>query len=268
MEHKVKSTLLIISIVLVNVIGFALKYFNLDTFVVLLGFRFHLSAVLPLIIVFKWRNLTSLKEIFGHPPLKKISGVLFTFLFISILFLAAVYLSGKAEIGDPEYFYEFGLSSIADFPIYLIWNSLQLFALYIFLVIVNQSFKHAFIINLLILVLLFAFEFIPLKKGSIDYWGISSFFIMTINAALILNYLNNVYLFVILVFSTIWFSLLAFGSSSPILINIFFAANYFSWEGFFTVEKNLSNYFIPAHFLLVLIFLIITAIIKKRKPNA
>ena len=34
---------------------------------------------------------------------------------------------------NPEYFYEFGLSSIADFPVYLIWNSFQLFFLYQFL---------------------------------------------------------------------------------------------------------------------------------------
>jgi hypothetical protein len=70
---------------------------------------------------------------------------------------------------------------------------------------------------------------------------------------------------VLLIFSIIWFSILAFGTSSSLLINLFFAARYTEWEGFFIADKNISVFLIPASYLLILLSLIVLSLFRKRK---
>lgn len=265
MEHKVSPTRIILTILLVNAIGFALKYFELDTFVLILGFRFHLSAVLPFLAVINKEYISLIKPAFLEPKFTKVGKVIFTILFVTITFLVVLFLTKKIEIGDPEYFYEFGLSSLVDFPIYLVWNSFQLILLYLFFLIIQKSIKYNFLIFLLVSILILAYEFIPLKKIILDYTSITALVLMCLIIALIFKFFNNIYLIVIIVFSIIWFSILTFGSSSSTLINIFFAAKYDSWEGFVAAEKTISQNAIPVYYLLILLSLFILSFIGRGK---
>lgn len=265
MKYKVNAIRIILAVIFVNAVGFALKYFELNTFLILLGFRFHLSAVLPLLVVMKLEHLELVKESLLHPQYKNLFRLLSIILVMTILSFTALYITGKLEIGDPEYFYEFGLSSIADFPVYLIWNSFQLFFLYQFLVIINKNFVSGFIPTFLVALSIFIYEFIPLNKFIFDFEGISSFVLLALTAAVVIKYFKNVYLFVILFFSIKWSSILAFGTSSSILVNIFLAARYDQWEGFFTIDKDISHFAQPVYFLLVLIVMSIIALMTGRK---
>ncbi len=267
MEYKIGSVRLLLAIVIVNAIGFALKYFELDTFIILLGFRFHLSAVLPLLVVIKREHLSLIKDSFLHPHFVHIGRVILIFIFTTLLFLAALFFTNEIEVGDPEYFYEFGLSSVADYPVYLLWNSIQLIMLYLFLSIIKENFKGNFFLLLIIPIVLFLYEFIPVKKIILDYESIAAFFLICLIVAVIIKFFNNVYLFVTLIFSIIWFSILAFGSMSYSLINLLFAANYNSWEGFFTVDKSISYFIISSNYLLILLSLFIILLVNKRKPS-
>ena len=81
----------------------------------------------------------------------------------------------RIEIGDPEYFYEFGISSIADYPIYLIWNFPQIILLYFFLVKVSFLSKFRFITVAVVIFFLFAFEFVSINKTNTTLLGIRNF---------------------------------------------------------------------------------------------
>lgn len=267
MEYKVSSGRFLIAVFLVNALGFALKYFELDTFVILLGFRFHLSAVLPLLIVINAKILSLIKDSFLHPPFVKVGSVILTFFFTSVLFLSILYLTNKIEIGDPEYFYEFGLSSIIDYPIYLVWNSINLLCLFFFFLLINESFKNSFIMVLVSAILIFAYEFIPIKKMIFNYESIAAFLLLCLTIAVTIKFFNNVYLFVVLIFSIIWFSILAFGTSSSLLVNLFFAARYNEWEGFFIADKNILGFLVPASYLLILLGIILLSLFRKRKST-
>jgi hypothetical protein len=267
LEYKVSTVRFFLAVFFVNAVGFALKYLGLDTYVILLGFRFHIAAIIPFLTVIKKNHFTLFKESFLKPQFVRIVRVILTFILINVLFISVLFLLNKIEIGDPEYFYEFGLSSIADYPIYLIWNSIQLFLFYFFFLIIQKNFKQSFIIVLLVSILLFIYEFIPIKKIVFNYESIGSLLLMGLIVAVTLKYFNNIYLFIILIFSTIWISALAFGSSSSTLVNIFFAANYDSWEGFLVVDKTISNFIIPANYFLILLSLLILVLVRKRKSS-
>ena len=165
---------------------------------------------------------------------------------------------------DPEYFYEFGLSSIVDYPIYLVWNFIQLLCLYFFFLIIHKSFRNSFIVILVSTILIFSYEFIPVKKNIFNYESIAAFVLLCLILTVTIKFFNNVYLFVVLLFSIIWLSLLSFGTSSSLLVNLFFAARYAEWEGFFAFDKNISGFVIPASYLLILISLLILSLIRKR----
>lgn len=264
MEYKVSAVRFLFAVIFVNAIGFVLKYFEQDTFVILLGFRFHLSAVLPLFLVIKKDHLSLIKESFLHPAFIKVERVILTCVFITIIFLSVLFFINKIELGDPEYFYEFGLSSIVDYPIYLIWNSIQIIFLYFFFLIIYKSFKINFILILMSAVLIFAFEFIPIKKIIFNYDSLAAFVLLCFIITVTIKFFNNIYLFVVLLFSIIWFSLIAFGTSSSVLVNLFFAARYSEWEGFFISDENISGFLIPVIYLLILLSLLILSLIKKR----
>ena len=216
-------------------------------------------------MVIKVEHLSLIKDSFLHPPFVYVARVILTCLFTTLLFLSVLFLTNKIEIGDPEYFYEFGLSSIIDYPIYLVWNSIQLIFLFFFFLLINKCFKNSFIIIFVSSIFIFAYEFIPIKKMIFNYESIVAFILLCLILTVTVKLFNNIYLFVVLLFSTIWFSLLAFGTSSSVLVNLFFAARYTEWEGFFVADKNISVFLIPASYLLILLSLLVLSLIRKRK---
>ena len=257
---------LIAAIALTNAAGILLRIFNLDTFIILAGFRFHISLLLPFIIVFRKRHFVTLKEAFAHPKYNKTFPQLVWIFLPLIISLLLLYLSGRLEINDPDYFYEFGLSSIVDFPIYLIWNLPQLLLLASFLIIAAGSRDEDFWKPSIIFVLLFAFEFIPAGKSKIAFLNLLVLLFAGVSAGLLIKYFQNIYWFAIIFFTLFWECLLAFGSASRIMINLLFAARYQAWDGFFIVAEKFSPYILAFHiFIATLLILSTVVIIKQNK---
>ncbi len=265
MNFKLSYSRLVTDVLIVVAVGFALKYFELAAYLIVFGFRFHLALVLPFIIVFKKEQLSNLKQSFTNPEYKKFGRVFLLFLTINVLFISVLLLLGKIEVGDPEYFYEFGISSLVDYPIYLIWNAFQLIIFFSFLKSVSISFQKNYFVLVFTVIFLFIYEFIPLTNFSIDYSAAASFIIMSFIVSVVINSFNNIYLFIVIIFSLLWINLLAFGSTSQVLINLLFAANYDLWEGFFTVEKIFSKFIIPFNLFLFLIGLLILRQVENSK---
>lgn len=265
MNLKLSFSRLAAAVLIVDAVGFVLKYFGLDTYLILFGFRFHLALVLPFIIVLKKEQLSNLKQSFTNPEYKKFGSVFLLFFTINVLIISVLLLLGKIEVGDPEYFYEFGISSIVDYPVYLIWNAFQLIILFSFLKSVSLSFQKNYFVLVFTVILIFIYEFILLQNFSIDYSAAASFIIMSFIVSLVVISFNNIYLFVFIIFSLLWINILAFGSSSQVLINLLFAANYDLWEGFFTVEKIFSKFIIPFNLFLFLIGLLILRQVENSK---
>jgi hypothetical protein len=259
-----KNLLYIFSvIIIVNAAGLILRYFELETYFILIGFRFHIAFIIPFLLVFRSKHTSLFKETFTKAEYKDITPFLLWIILPLILSFAVLFLSGEITIADPAYFYEFGLSSIFDYPIYLIWNAPQLFLLYLFVMISIQSGKMKFIKTFLILLFLFAFEFIPINKESFAYLEIISLISIALVSGLVIKYFSNIYFLTFFIFTLFWSNLLLFGSSSKKMINIIFAANYETWEGFFTANKLFSEYILPVNLTLVLIFILLSVLFRK-----
>ena len=173
-------------------------------------------------------------------------------MFRLVIIYLSLYISGNLSIGDPDYFYEFGLSSIVDYPVYILWNIPQLFMFFLFLNSVKR--KYQFVKILLLVVSVFAFEFIPIQER-VNYIALAGLLLSSLIVALLTTNFRNIYLFALSVFSIFWVSVLSFGSSSRELINIIFAARYDAWEGFFEINKRLADYIIPAYLGIVFLAL-------------
>jgi hypothetical protein len=255
----------IFAVVAVNIAGILLRFYDLETYIIIVGFRFHLSFVLPFLIVFRPEQLRFIKKLFTKPNNKKTILPLLWILLPVVLIIAVLFLLKKINIGDPEYFYEFGLSSIVDYPIYLLWNFPQIIMLFIFLAVSSTLNNKKIIIPFLLIVLLFVFEFIPIGAIEFSVTGIVPLILMAVISGLIIKYFQNIYWFVILIFSVFWLHFLCFGSGSETIINLLFAARYNSWEGFFSVNKYIVQYLLPVQLLLTFLLVLISYNIHKRR---
>ena len=247
---------IVLVLIIINTIGIILRYFNLDTYLILLGFRFQLSLVFPLVIIL--RNIPGdfIIDTFKKPKYKKHLPFVYLLLFPLFILFAILLLVKKIELGDPEYFYEFGLSSIIDFPVYLVWNSLQLIFLYLFLIYISSFFKLKFTWIFLILIFLSVYELIPFKKESLDYFQLISLILFAFMTGILIRHFQNIYWLVIFSFSILWLNILLFGSKSELFINLIFASQYNSWEGFFSVGKGFENLIFPSTLLITNVFLV------------
>ena len=263
--EKINSSLfrIIVAVLLVNAAGITLRYFGFDTYFIFLGFRFHLSAVLPFIILFKEKNLELLFKVLKKPLFKK-KFLPFLWLIFSLgLLLTVLFILDKIKPGDPDYFYEFGLSSIFDFPLYLLWNFPQLCFLFMTLLLISQLNKLHYLNAFAGCILLFAYEIIPFNS-KFNPVELIPFLAISLIASLFITRLQNIYWFSIIIFSSVWSIILLFGSESSTIINIFFAREYDSWEGFFKTGKDINNYVVPSFFLIMLLIVLIYVIIKKK----
>jgi hypothetical protein len=264
---NIKAWKLILAVLLVNVTGLILRYFNLSTYIIVIGFRFHLSFVLPFMVVFHSYYLPDIKRYFLKPEWKKVSFYLLLILLPLIIETAVLYIFQKIDLGDPEYFYEFGISSIADYPLYLIWNFPQMILLFFFLVTVSSNSRYQFITVALVIILLFAFELVPITKSIILYKELGILISCSIIFSIVINYYRNIYLFGISLFTLFWMAILLFGSNSKTMINLLFASQYDYWEGFGEVVKDYMPYTVPIYFGIALIFSCIYCLIfRNRKP--
>ena len=126
MNNRVKIVTIILLVIIVNALGLSLKYYKLDAYIIFIGFRFYLSLALPFILIYRNSYLGKIKQIVLHPEYNKTFQPLLWILLPLVLILASLFFTKQVAVGDPDYFYEFGLSSIFDYPIYIIWNMPQL----------------------------------------------------------------------------------------------------------------------------------------------
>ncbi len=256
MNNSFRLSSIVFVLIIINAIGILLRYFDLDTYFIFFGFRFQISLVLPLLIVLKSLPKDFIIDIFKRPKYKnKLSFVYLLFIPLLILF-AILFLIKKINLNDPEYFYEFGLSSIIDFPIYLAWNSLQLLSFFLFLIFVSSFSKIKFFTVFLIFILFFVYGFIPLKSEAVDFFHLLSLILSASMIGILIKYFQNIYWLAIFSFSILWLNILLFGSKSELFINLIFASQYSSWEGFFSVGKEFKALILPANLLITNIFLI------------
>lgn len=243
---------IILALILVNAAGIALRYFGLDTYFIFIGFRFHIGCILPFIVLLNKESLDDLWSALKKPYFRK----KFIPFFLVVFSLAAVpgvlYVLKQIKPGDPDYFYEFGLSSLFDYPLYLAWNFPQLCMLFLTLSLFTGSGNLSYLKVFAGIILLFGFEFVPLS-GDFSPFSAVSFILAALTASFFATRLQNVYWFSFIVFSSVWGILLMFGSGSEVLINLFFAKEYSSWEGFFQSGRLYSAYIIPSFFLLLLV---------------
>lgn len=258
---------LVIAIITVNIAGLLLHYFHLNNYVIFFGFRFHLSLVLPFFIVFRREQLAYIKKLFSNPHHKRTVLPLLWILLPTAILIGSLFLLKMLRIGDPDYFYEFGLSSIIDYPVYLLWNFPQALMLFIFLCVTTARTDKIFTTAFLSALLVFAYEFIPLELNNIDYLQPVSFLLIALSAGLMVKFFRNIYWFVIVVFSVLWIYFLCFGSGSEEIVNLLFAAQYNSWEGFFVVNKKAFQYLLPAQLFLTFITILISAFFGARKQS-
>ena len=256
---------LLLAVILTNAVGLILRIFNLDDYLILLGFRFQLSLILPILVFIRESHLGIIKDSLIHPKFNKAFLQVLWIILPIILVLGILYLTHNIDLSDPDYFYEFGLSSIVDYPVYLIWNLIQLLMFSVFLILIRNELKYGFWEIALIVFFLFLFEFVPIGKDKINLLNIITAVLVSISASLLINFFQNVYWFSIIFFTLFWESILAFGSSSRMFINILFAAQYQSWDGFFEGSPKISPYLIPITIFLAALLISLSYFTIKKK---
>lgn len=255
---------IILAVIFVNTGGIILRYYNLPAYFIFLGFRFHIACLVPFIFLLSKENLRTLAEAFGKPYFKK-KFIPFLWIICAIIILLGIlFLLKSIKYNEPEYFYEFGLSSVFDYPLYLIWNFPQLCFLFLTLLIVSRINRLSYLNVFLGLILLFGFELIPLNTKFVPVDAASMVLLFLIASFFVTN-LQNIYWFSVIVFSSLWSIILLFGSKSETLINLLFAREYSSWDGFFEIGKQFSPYIVPFFFLLLLIIVAFYSFFHREK---
>jgi hypothetical protein len=267
MNNSVKIASIFFLILIINIAGVLLKYYGLDAYFILAGFRFYISLVVPFFMIYRFSMCNDIKKILVQPSYNKTFQPLgWIFLPLIILF-ASLYFFKQIEVGDPDYFYEFGLSSIFDYPLYIIWNLPQLLLFAVFLILVQPLIKFNLFFSFLIALSCFMFIFISFNKIKTDYFEIISLVLILALAVLIVKYFQNVYWFSIILFTILWSNILAFGSSSQTMIHLLFASKYDIWGGFFDVSKNIQRYLLPAQLGITLVLIACSVLLRKTKPD-
>ncbi|HEX2983626.1 MAG TPA: hypothetical protein VHO28_08800 [Ignavibacteriales bacterium] len=253
----------ILAVIIVNTAGLTLKYFGLTDYVILLGFRFHLGLAIPLLIYYLFAKETYIKKYFTGPELKNLWSILFIGL-VPILMEVVLLLLSIAKIGDPLYFYEFGLTSIVDFPVYFIWNLPQLLLLTLFILNALED-KKNYSLAAVIFFALFLYQGVTFSKEiTVNYQALVFLFSTAFLIWAGLAYFSSILEITSALFFIIWGAILINGSSSQVLINIFFAKNYSSWEGFLLWTGIPVWAILSAHiFICAALFLIL-----RKKPQA
>ncbi len=270
MSYKSSSILILFIIILVNALGYFLRYFEYNTYFILLGFRFHIAIFLPLILILRKEQLIIFKRTFLEPRYKGKFLPLLWILIPLLIISVSPFLTRIIKEWDPEHFYEFGLSSLFDYPIYLIWNFPQLAFFYLFLVSATSGKKNIFLIMLSLIFFLFVFEFIPLNfsaEPGLNYFGLCALFLTGFICAILIKFFENIYWFSISVFTVLWIYFLAFGTKSALIVNILFASRYKSWEGFLISGKEISPYLLLFYLLLIIIIIFIALPLRRSSKS-
>lgn len=257
----------ILALVVVNILILLLKNFNLNTYIIIIGFRCHISLILPIVLIFSPDFLPFIKRNFLHPEYKKAFVFLTLILLPILIVLCYLFFTHNIDLGDPDYFYEFGVSSVADYPVYLLWNFPQIVLLFFFLTAVSTTSKYRFLTVFFTVIFLFGSELLLPVHSPFPYSDLGILISCSAIVSILINYYPNIYWFCISLFTMLWLPLLAFGSNSKTLVNILYASQYKYWDGFFDVSKIFAPYSVSAYFGFALIIGLTAFIFRKKTEN-
>ncbi len=261
MLKNIKLFYLIAGLLFINAAGFFLRYFDLDTWFIILGFRFHFSILMSFLFTAYFIDHSYVKKIFLNPEKQKFFGLLI-FAFLPILFLPLdIFVLKQFNFLDKDYFFELGVSSVFDYPILLIWNAPQIFMFYFLIASIFINKKSNFLKIFLVAFFLFLYEIIPLdfvKEASsykINYINIFNNIFTLFLSAFICYKIRNIYVFTIVLFTVLWSAVLFWGSTSGMTVNIFLASQYDSWHGLINPGGKylISSYLMPAYLIYILV---------------
>ena len=248
---KFPATIYFVLLFGLTALNFALRYLDLPNYFFIAGFRFYIVVFLAGIFLLFYQGSERFKLLLHSFSIKKICKLVFPILLPPIIIIGLLFFLKKIELGDPDYFYELGLSSIVDFPIYLVWNFPQFFMLYTLLQTVEHSFKLKIIPNFVLLVSLFSAELFTFPQFSFNLFSVAGYAIILLTISLfVYKKSSNFIAFIFYAFTLIWFGLLLFGSHSETLLQIFLAKTYTNWDGFFEINKKFIPFVLSAYFLL------------------
>ena len=245
-------------------LNFILRYFSLPNYYFVIGFRFYGIIFLAGVFLLLYQGIEPFKQVLASFSLKNFFRFILFVLLPPVLIIGLLFFLKKIEIGDPDYFYELGLSSIVDFPIYFVWNFPQLFILYTLLQTVESSFRLKILPNFLLLLFFFSAEFFSFPKITFNFFTIISYVLLLLTIALFIYKRKNALAFIFYFFTTIWLGVLLFGSKSEVLLQTFLAKTYSSWDGFFDINNKFTPFVLPFYFLLSLFIILF---LKKEKPK-
>jgi hypothetical protein len=259
---------IILLIFLINAAGFLLKYNNLDRFIIIFGFRFHLSLVLPFLFLIFKKKFTFIRQ-----EIKKFNGENFIINIILVLIpllimVTVLFVLRYIKSGNPDYLYEFGISSIVDLPVYFIWNLPQLLMIALFLKFIISAGKLNFLSGPALIFLLFIYELIPLQKEKFMLFVLFDLISASILFSIIALNVKNIYSFAVSVYLFLWSNIFLFGSENKSLINNIFAKNYAEWDGLLELSKQVIHYNFLIQTLFTIILFLIYYIVSQRKQKS
>lgn len=234
-------------------LNFALRFFNLPNYFFFIGFRLYGIILLAGIFLYFLGGKELWMQSILSFSVKKFCRYIFFVFIPPLIIIGSLFILNKIELGDPDYFYELGLSSIVDFPIYFIWNLPQFFILFTLMQTVESSFRLKILPNFILLMFFFSPELLTFPKISFNVFSIISFDLVLLTLTLFIHKKKNPLTFSFYIFTTVWMALLLFGTTSEPLLQTFLAKTYTTWDGFFEINKKFALYILPSYFLLSLI---------------
>lgn len=230
-----------------------------------LGFRLNLFLLLNLILIFLYYKKISIELLLPFKTFGKIKhwfAALSIPVMISWIVIGAAYIFGEVKISKLKYFYEFGITSLLDFPMYFVWTLPFIFSMiYVWFITLDTPSYFSKLINSILISLSFSgFYLYNYDKVEIGEYVI--YFLLT-SSGVLFNYSfykwsRSLWATSFSIFMTIFSFVLVFGSSNEFLIRTFFARNYDKWEGFFDFNliKNIppESGLIPLLIILSIIF--------------
>jgi hypothetical protein len=176
----------------------------------------------------------------------------FIILLPALIIGGSLLLMKEIKIAKPDNFYELGISSLIDYPIYLIWNFPNLAAIIAVILFSVSVKKKKIISSASVFFLIYISEVIPVEFEKYDYFPLINFVLFSLSIGLLITRFQNFYFLSVLIFTSIWLWILGFGCDSKLFVNLFLATQYKNWEGFFLAGKTVSEYLTSGAILIFL----------------
>jgi len=188
-----------------------------------------------------------------------------------IILLSALIIGGilllmkEIRISKPDNFYELGISSLIDYPIYLIWNFPNIAAVIAVILFSAFNKRKKIILSATWFFLIYLSEFIPIEFEKFDYFPLISFVLFSLSIGILMNRFQNFYFLSSLIFTTIWSWILGFGFDNKLFVNLFLAAQYESWDGFFLAGETVSEFLTIGAILTFLFAVLLNYLFSKKR---